>query len=89
MRNSGTRIFELRISDRRRVTDALCQYDLNPLPPTTMVTPPTRRSILSLYSTMLRTSRSFSSYNFREYFLRRTRETFRALQVRLFFQGTN
>ncbi|KAJ7628610.1 hypothetical protein FB45DRAFT_918748 [Roridomyces roridus] len=45
-----------------------------------MVTPPSRRSILSLYSTMLRTSRSFSSYNFREYFLRRTRETFRTLQ---------
>jgi len=29
---------------------------------------------------MLRTSRSFSSYNFREYFLRRTRHTFRAIQ---------
>ncbi|KAJ7757051.1 hypothetical protein B0H16DRAFT_1537869 [Mycena metata] len=45
-----------------------------------MATPPSRRSILSLYSTMLRTSRSFSSYNFRTYFIRRTHETFRTLQ---------
>ncbi|KAJ6591134.1 hypothetical protein DFH09DRAFT_1026163 [Mycena vulgaris] len=45
-----------------------------------MATPPSRRSILSLYSTMLRTSHSFSSYNFRTYFVRRTQETFRALQ---------
>ncbi|KAJ7031613.1 hypothetical protein C8F04DRAFT_694924 [Mycena alexandri] len=45
-----------------------------------MATPPSRRSILSLYSTMLRTSRSFSSYNFRIYFNRRTHETFRTLQ---------
>jgi LYR motif-containing protein 4 len=30
---------------------------------------------------MLRTSRSFSSYNFREYFLRRTKSTFRTIQV--------
>ncbi|KAJ7077806.1 hypothetical protein C8R43DRAFT_940218 [Mycena crocata] len=40
----------------------------------------TPRSILNLYSTMLRTSRSFSSYNFRTYFVRRTQETFRTLQ---------
>ncbi|KAJ6481731.1 hypothetical protein C8R45DRAFT_871700 [Mycena sanguinolenta] len=45
-----------------------------------MVAPPSRRSILSLYSSMLRTSRSFSSYNFRNYFLRRTKDTFRTLQ---------
>ncbi|KAF9467705.1 hypothetical protein BDZ94DRAFT_1305323 [Collybia nuda] len=45
-----------------------------------MATPPTRRAILDLYSTMLRTSRSFSSYNFREYFLRRTKDTFRVMQ---------
>ncbi|KAJ7507306.1 hypothetical protein B0H11DRAFT_2169757 [Mycena galericulata] len=45
-----------------------------------MATPPSRRSILSLYSMMLRTSRSFSSYNFRTYFVRRTKETFRILQ---------
>jgi len=36
--------------------------------------------ILSLYSSMLRTSRSFSSYNFRHYFVDRTKETFRAIQ---------
>ncbi|KAJ7291106.1 hypothetical protein C8J57DRAFT_1429690 [Mycena rebaudengoi] len=30
-----------------------------------MTTPPSRRTILSLYAMMLRTSRSFSSYNFR------------------------
>ncbi|KAJ7224225.1 hypothetical protein GGX14DRAFT_424749 [Mycena pura] len=45
-----------------------------------MATPPSRRSILSLYSMTLRTSRSFSSYNFRTYFIRRTREKFRTLQ---------
>ncbi|KAJ7177962.1 hypothetical protein C8R46DRAFT_888373 [Mycena filopes] len=41
---------------------------------------PSRRSILALYSAMLRTSRSFSSYNFRTYFVSRTQETFRTLQ---------
>ncbi|KAF7329924.1 Complex 1 protein (Lyr family) protein [Mycena kentingensis (nom. inval.)] len=43
--------------------------------------PPTRRSILNLYSSMLRTSRSFSSYNFRNYFVNRTKEKFRLLQA--------
>ncbi|EEB97635.1 hypothetical protein MPER_03009 [Moniliophthora perniciosa FA553] len=42
---------------------------------------PTRRMILSLYGSTLRTSRSFSSYNFRNYFLRRTKDQFRALQA--------
>ncbi|KAH7337469.1 hypothetical protein B0J17DRAFT_706871 [Rhizoctonia solani] len=37
---------------------------------------PSRAQILSLYGAMLRTSRSFSSYNFRNYFLRRTRTQF-------------
>ena len=46
-----------------------------------MATAPTRRAILDLYTTTLRTSRSFSSYNFREYFMQRTKERFRALQV--------
>jgi len=46
-----------------------------------MAAVPSRRAILDLYSTMIRTSRSFSSYNFREYFLRRTRDTFRAIQA--------
>ncbi|KAI0267295.1 hypothetical protein BC834DRAFT_70750 [Gloeopeniophorella convolvens] len=42
--------------------------------------PPSAKSILQLYSSMLRTSKSFSSYNFREYFLRRTKSTFREIQ---------
>ncbi|KAF9564076.1 hypothetical protein CPC08DRAFT_705616, partial [Agrocybe pediades] len=29
---------------------------------------------------MLRSSQSYSSYNFREYFVRRTKDTFRAMQ---------
>ncbi|KAG8773687.1 hypothetical protein FRC12_002380 [Ceratobasidium sp. 428] len=37
---------------------------------------PTRSQILSLYGQLIRTSRSFSSYNFRNYFLRRTRTQF-------------
>ncbi|PPQ86417.1 hypothetical protein CVT25_003539 [Psilocybe cyanescens] len=41
---------------------------------------PSRQAILSLYHNMLRTSQSFSSYNFREYFVRRTKDTFRAIQ---------
>ncbi|KAF8892956.1 hypothetical protein BD779DRAFT_1620877 [Infundibulicybe gibba] len=45
------------------------------------VAPPSRRAILSLYTSLLRTSRSFSSYNFREYFLQRTRENFKAAQA--------
>jgi len=45
---------------------------------------PSRQAILSLYHNMLRTSQSFSSYNFREYFVRRTKDTFRTMQVRSF-----
>ncbi|KAJ3775836.1 hypothetical protein FB446DRAFT_723891 [Lentinula raphanica] len=45
-----------------------------------MSTPPGRRAILSLYHTTLRTSKSFSSYNFRNYFIRRAKDTFRAIQ---------
>ncbi|KZV95996.1 hypothetical protein EXIGLDRAFT_765688 [Exidia glandulosa HHB12029] len=41
---------------------------------------PSRTSILHLYGSMLRASRSFTSYNFRQYFIRRTRSTFRQLQ---------
>ena len=47
-----------------------------------MMTPPSRQALLSLYTTMLRTSRSFSSYNFRTYFERRTKTMFRDIQVR-------
>jgi hypothetical protein len=60
-----------------------------------MTTTPSPRAILSLYSATLRTSRSFSSYNFREYFLRRTKAAFREMQgetdpakVSAFYQAT-
>lgn len=46
-----------------------------------MAAPPTKEALLSLYSSMLRTSRSFSSYNFRQYFEHRTKDTFRTIQV--------
>lgn len=46
------------------------------------VATPTRQAILNLYHTSLRTSQSFSSYNFREYFVRRTKDSFRTIQVR-------
>ncbi|KAF8902594.1 hypothetical protein CPB84DRAFT_1639590, partial [Gymnopilus junonius] len=41
---------------------------------------PSRQAILSLYHNMLRSSQSFSSYNFREYFVQRTKDTFRTMQ---------
>lgn len=46
-----------------------------------MASPPTKQSLLHLYHSMLRTSQSFSSYNFRHYFVRRTKSTFREIQV--------
>ncbi|KAG6854210.1 hypothetical protein C0991_009523 [Blastosporella zonata] len=46
-----------------------------------MATPPSPSAILRLYSSTLRSARSFSSYNFREYFLQRTKDTFRAIQA--------
>ncbi|KAJ4481146.1 hypothetical protein J3R30DRAFT_3700731 [Lentinula aciculospora] len=45
-----------------------------------MSNPPSRRAILSLYHSTLRTSKSFSSYNFRNYFIRRAKDTFRAIK---------
>ncbi|GJE93379.1 LYR motif-containing protein [Phanerochaete sordida] len=45
-----------------------------------MAAAPTKDALLSLYSTTLRTSRAFSSYNFREYFVRRTKAQFREIQ---------
>ena len=42
---------------------------------------PTKEAISQLYNNTLRASRAFSSYNFREYFVRRTNEKFQALQV--------
>ncbi|KAL9938995.1 hypothetical protein V8E36_001808 [Tilletia maclaganii] len=41
-------------------------------------TTPTRAQILSLYRRYLSTSQSFASYNFRTYFLRRSRDMFRS-----------
>ncbi|KAG2120308.1 hypothetical protein BD769DRAFT_1480105 [Suillus cothurnatus] len=46
-----------------------------------MATPPSRKAILSLYASTLRTAKSFSSYNFRNYFVSRTQDTFRGMQV--------
>ncbi|KAN0094545.1 hypothetical protein V8E55_002832 [Tylopilus felleus] len=46
-----------------------------------MATPPSPRAILSLYASTLRAARSFSSYNFRHYFLQRTNDTFRSMQA--------
>ncbi|KAL4071745.1 hypothetical protein J3A83DRAFT_4092602 [Scleroderma citrinum] len=46
-----------------------------------MVTSPTRQQILRLYGSTLRAAKSFSSYNFRNYFVQRTRENFRSIQV--------
>ncbi|SJL10396.1 related to Protein ISD11 [Armillaria ostoyae] len=42
---------------------------------------PSKQMILHLYHSTLRSSRSFSSYNFRNYFIRRTQVTFRSLQA--------
>ncbi|KAI6126837.1 hypothetical protein F5141DRAFT_1186166 [Pisolithus sp. B1] len=46
-----------------------------------MVNSPSRQQILRLYGSTLRAARSFSSYNFRNYFVRRTRENFRSMQT--------
>ncbi|KZS96969.1 hypothetical protein SISNIDRAFT_406593 [Sistotremastrum niveocremeum HHB9708] len=45
-----------------------------------MASVPSRAALLQLYSNTLRTSKSFSSYNFRNYFIRRTRDTFKSIQ---------
>ncbi|PKI82783.1 hypothetical protein MVES_003268 [Malassezia vespertilionis] len=39
---------------------------------------PSKQQILALYRAHISAARSFSSYNFREYFMRRTRDSFRA-----------
>ncbi|KAJ8589718.1 hypothetical protein M405DRAFT_738103 [Rhizopogon salebrosus TDB-379] len=46
-----------------------------------MVVPPSRKAVLSLYACTLRTAKSFSSYNFRNYFVQRTKDTFRGIQA--------
>lgn len=48
---------------------------------TTAVAAPSKGAVLHLYAAMLRTSRSFSSYNFRHYFVRKTKDTFRSIQA--------
>ncbi|KAI0074617.1 hypothetical protein K474DRAFT_1601198 [Panus rudis PR-1116 ss-1] len=45
-----------------------------------VATAPTKEAMLHLYSSLLRTSRGFSSYNFRQYFVRRTKSVFREIQ---------
>ena len=40
---------------------------------------PSKEAIKSLYKNMLHSSQSFSSYNFRQYFVRRTEDTFKQL----------
>ncbi|KAI0342537.1 hypothetical protein BDW22DRAFT_1395573 [Trametopsis cervina] len=45
-----------------------------------MATAPSRDALLHLYSSTLRASRAFSSYNFRQYFVRRTKTAFREIQ---------
>lgn len=44
-----------------------------------MSTQPTRKALLGLYGATLRAARSFKSYNFRNYFLQRTKDNFRTL----------
>ncbi|KAF8558602.1 hypothetical protein OG21DRAFT_1481296 [Imleria badia] len=46
-----------------------------------MAAPPSPKAILSLYSSTLRAAKSFSSYNFRNYFLQRTKDNFRSIQA--------
>lgn len=40
-------------------------------------TAPTRRQVLSLYKEFIKNANQFNNYNFREYFLSKTRTTFR------------
>ena len=44
----------------------------------TMAVAPTRLQVLALYKQFIKNSKQFNNYNFREYFLRRSRESFRA-----------
>ena len=58
------------------------------IPLTLSMPTPSRMSLLHLYGSLLRTSRSFSSYNFRTYFIRRTRRIWREFQVTICFSAT-
>lgn len=46
-----------------------------------MATPPARKAVLGLYASTLRAAKSFSSYNFRTYFVRRAEDTFRGMEA--------
>ncbi|KAG9310213.1 hypothetical protein JVU11DRAFT_9857 [Chiua virens] len=46
-----------------------------------MAAPLSPQAILSLYGSTLRAAKSFSSYNFRNYFMQRTKENFRSMQA--------
>ncbi|KAG1740524.1 uncharacterized protein EDB91DRAFT_1132967 [Suillus paluster] len=46
-----------------------------------MATSPSRKAIQTLYASTLRTAESFSSYNFRHYFVLRTKDTFNGMQA--------
>ncbi|KAK7678066.1 hypothetical protein QCA50_019007 [Cerrena zonata] len=45
-----------------------------------MAAAPTKEAMLHLYSSTLRASRAFSSYNFRHYFVQRTKSVFREIK---------
>ena len=42
---------------------------------------PTKQALTELFNTTMRTSREFSSYNFRNYFVRRTKSVFQEIEV--------
>ncbi|WFD34779.1 hypothetical protein MCUN1_001623 [Malassezia cuniculi] len=46
-----------------------------------MTTAPSRQQLLTLYRQHLSTARSIKSYNFREFYIRRARESFRAALI--------
>jgi hypothetical protein len=70
-----------KVGRKRRVPDPSQHYH-SCFPSTMAAAAPSREAILNLYNSTLRTARSFSSYNFRQYFVRRTQMSFRAIQVR-------
>ncbi|TFY68304.1 hypothetical protein EVJ58_g1079 [Rhodofomes roseus] len=45
-----------------------------------MAAAPTKQALTELFNATMRTSREFSSYNFRNYFIRRTKSTFQEIE---------
>ncbi|KAH9931447.1 uncharacterized protein B0H18DRAFT_871916 [Fomitopsis serialis] len=45
-----------------------------------MAAAPTKQALTELFNTTMRTSREFSSYNFRNYFIRRTKKAFQEIE---------